>query len=212
MTTPRGIRNNNPGNIRRSNDKWQGLADEQPDSDFFMFKSAEWGIRALARTLITYYDKYDLNTVHQIIARFAPASENNTQAYIRAVCSAIGCTENDVLNIHDYAVLNPLIKSIIKHENGVQPYSDTIIDKGLALAGVVSPKTPLKMKGEKVSITGTSGAVVSSLAEPLSQAHQNLEPLAEVIDWVKYISLTLVLIGIGITIYTRLQDDQRRII
>ena len=59
MTTPnpRGIRNNNPGNIRRNGDPWQGLAKEQNDREFFTFKSAVYGIRALARLLITYQDK-----------------------------------------------------------------------------------------------------------------------------------------------------------
>lgn len=48
---PRGIRNNNPGNIRRSSDPWQGLAKEQIDREFFKFKSSVYGIRALARLL-----------------------------------------------------------------------------------------------------------------------------------------------------------------
>jgi seryl-tRNA synthetase len=57
--TPRGIRNNNPGNIRRNGDPWQGLAERQGDVEFFTFKTIPiYGIRALARTLIAYQDKH----------------------------------------------------------------------------------------------------------------------------------------------------------
>ena len=54
QTLPRGLRNNNPGNIRRSKDNWQGLAPEQTDPDFFQFTAPEWGYRALIKTLQTY--------------------------------------------------------------------------------------------------------------------------------------------------------------
>src|SRR3990167_2174428 len=89
-SVPRGIRNHNPGNLRRSKDPWQGLATSQTDPNFFQFKSAVWGIRALARTLITYQDKYRLSNVHDIILRWAPPMENNTGAYINAVCASMG--------------------------------------------------------------------------------------------------------------------------
>ena len=58
----RGIRNNNPGNIRHG-EKWEGLSDKQTDSSFCIFVSPEYGIRALAKVLLTYYKKYQLNTV-----------------------------------------------------------------------------------------------------------------------------------------------------
>ena len=80
----RGIRNNNPGNIEKSkNNKWQGMAESQPDKRFITFTSPEWGIRAIARILINYKDKYDLDTVKKIISRWAPPSENNTGAYVK---------------------------------------------------------------------------------------------------------------------------------
>ena len=75
----RGIRNNNPGNIRRSKDKWQGAAKEQPDKNFVTFTSPVWGIRAIARILIRYQDNYGCDTVAKHIARWAPPSENMRQ-------------------------------------------------------------------------------------------------------------------------------------
>ena len=66
--TPRGIRNNNPGNLRQGDD-WQGLADPQIDKEFCVFQSSLWGIRALARVLLNYQRKHQLHTVTQIISR-----------------------------------------------------------------------------------------------------------------------------------------------
>lgn len=96
MSTPRGLRNCNPLNIRLGSDKWQGMRAQQTDAEFCQFKAAEWGWRAAFRLLTrTYYNKYALHTMRTIIPRWAPASENNTQAYIAHVAqlSGIGADE-----------------------------------------------------------------------------------------------------------------------
>ena len=54
MSLPRGLRNNNPGNIRITKDKWQGLREKQEDKSFFQFTEMKWGYRALIRTLQNY--------------------------------------------------------------------------------------------------------------------------------------------------------------
>ena len=82
--TPRGIRNCNPLNIRKSKDQWKGLAEAQNDRAFVQFKSLEWGWRAAFYLLTrTYYHKYRLYTIRTIIRRWAPASENNTEWLFR---------------------------------------------------------------------------------------------------------------------------------
>lgn len=129
----RGLRNNNPGNIRRSNDKWQGLSPEQTDSEFFQFTDPVYGIRALARVLINYQNKHGLGTVAQIVNRWAPPSENNTGAYVRHVAGALGVDENEWLAM-DNATLKKLVAVIIQHENGSQPYPDTMLQRGIELA------------------------------------------------------------------------------
>ena len=87
---PRGIRNNNPLNIRRSKDKWQGLRTLQEDKEFFQFSEMKWGWRAAFVILCrTYYKKYGLKTISDIIYRWAPPKENNTAAYIRRVSDYI---------------------------------------------------------------------------------------------------------------------------
>ena len=88
---PRGIRNNNPLNIRRSGDKWQGLKTLQEDKEFFQFETIEWGWRAAFVILCkTYYGKYKLRTIRDIVSRWAPPKENNTEAYIRHVSDYTG--------------------------------------------------------------------------------------------------------------------------
>ena len=94
----RGIRNNNPLNIRRSKDKWQGLSTLQEDREFFQFVSMEYGWRAAFVILCrTYYGKYGLKTIRDIVSRWAPAKENNTEAYIRHVSDYTGISPNKVL-------------------------------------------------------------------------------------------------------------------
>ena len=91
MNEPRGIRNNNPLNIRRSKDKWQGLSTLQEDKEFFQFETIEWGWRAAFVILCrTYYGKYGLKTIRDIVSRWAPPKENNTEAYIRHVSDYTG--------------------------------------------------------------------------------------------------------------------------
>lgn len=84
----RGIRNNNPANIRHSISKWQGLRKEQTDRQFCQFVTMRYGIRALVITLRTYVIKYGLYHISEIICRFAPPNENETDKYIAFVAKA----------------------------------------------------------------------------------------------------------------------------
>ena len=97
----RGIRNNNPLNIRLSSDKWQGQVLPQRGSGegaFCQFYSIEWGWRAAFVILCrTYYGKYGLKTIRDLVSRWAPAKENNTEAYIRHVSDYTGIAPNKVL-------------------------------------------------------------------------------------------------------------------
>ena len=97
---PRGIRNNNPLNIRRSKDKWKGMAQVQTDSAFVQFESLEWGWRAAFCLLTrTYYHTYRLFTIRKIIQKWAPPNENNTQAYIANVSRLTGIGPDEPIGI-----------------------------------------------------------------------------------------------------------------
>lgn len=127
--TPRGIRLNNPGNIRHG-DQWRGLSAEQPDPAFCKFVAPVYGIRAMVKILQSYR-KRGRDTVAEIISAWAPTVENDTAAYIKSVCSRVGVGPNDPVEPG-----NPnLLKAIITHENGQQPYSDNTINDAIKLAG-----------------------------------------------------------------------------
>lgn len=129
----RGLRNNNPGNIRRSSEAWQGLSSEQSDDAFFSFVSPEYGIRAIARILTNYAENYDLNTVRGIISRWAPEHDDNpTETYIRNVSAALNVAPDAPINVQ--ISLPRLIPAIIKQENGLQPYSASTITRGISMA------------------------------------------------------------------------------
>lgn len=131
MGLPRGIRNNNPGNIRHG-DNWKGLAEDQEDYSFCTFITPEFGIRAMAIILLNYKKLYKLNTVRKIISRWAPKAENNTDAYISHVCTFLGVEADDIIEHHKQ--LLPLITAIIIHENGENPYSLEVIELGIKMA------------------------------------------------------------------------------
>lgn len=140
MTTalPRGIRNNNPGNIDWSAaNNWVGQKgkEEGPNGRFAVFTDAKYGIRALGKLLQTYYNKKGLVTVREIITRWAPATENNTDAYVKAVASRCGLgADEKIPNIKDPVVLGGLMKAIIKHENANYEYPESVFVQGLNLA------------------------------------------------------------------------------
>lgn len=125
----RGIRNNNPANIRRGCD-WMGLVGNQTDREFCQFVSMVWGVRALLVTLRTYVLKYHLHTVREIITRWAPPSDgNNTEKYIEFVEKAINVTDAPItLNLqpidfrkrYQYSdcILYRMAKAMCKMESG----------------------------------------------------------------------------------------------
>ena len=100
MSLPRGIRNHNPLNIRRSKDQWKGMAEVQTDRAFVQFKSLEYGWRAAFVLLMrTYYHTYRLYTIRAIISRWAPPNENNTKRYIENVSRFTGIGPDEPLGI-----------------------------------------------------------------------------------------------------------------
>ena len=95
---PRGLRNNNPLNIRKNQKThWLGQCDVSNDRDFVRFKSMPYGYRAAFKVLQNYYSLHKCLTLSQYIARWAPSNENNTKAYICSVSNKTGYTPHKVL-------------------------------------------------------------------------------------------------------------------
>ena len=128
MTTlPRGLRNCNPGNIRITKDKWQGLREVQTDKSFFQFIELRWGYRALMRTLQNYRKRHGCMTIADFINRWAPPSENNTGSYISRVCREMQVPNSYVPDVDDKNVMCAFAAAISQVENGVPAVMDDVV-------------------------------------------------------------------------------------
>lgn len=125
MATPRGIRNNNPLNIRIGN-TWLGEVPNPTDSDFEQFVSVRYGLRAAFYILRRYIRRYRRNTPAKIIRAWAPAIENNTQRYIEVVCKRSLIAPDEVIDYADKKTMVRLVKAMAFVECGVQLDNDVI--------------------------------------------------------------------------------------
>lgn len=123
----RGLRNNNPGNIKHnSKNNWQGKAPVQTDPTFVQFTAPAYGIRAIAATLLTYQKSHGLSSVRGLISRW---SETDQAPYIRNVAAAIGTGPDDAIDLRARPdLLRGIVVAIIRQENGQQPYSADVIN------------------------------------------------------------------------------------
>ncbi len=131
--TPRGIRNNNPGNIRLGQVVWQGESKAQPDPAFITFDEAVWGLRAIARILLSY-QRMGLDTVRKMVGRWAPSTENDTGAYVASVARGVGVDPDAVVDLRAPGYMVNMVQAIVLHENGEQPYDLGLIERAVALA------------------------------------------------------------------------------
>ena len=117
---PRGLRNCNPGNIRLGSGRWIGEIRPSRDEAFCQFRDMKHGYRALLRLLQNYRRKHGCQTIADMIQRWAPASENNTNAYIIDVCRQMQMPSSYVIDIEDKDSMCALAAAISRHENGVE--------------------------------------------------------------------------------------------
>ncbi|EPY9525375.1 structural protein [Proteus mirabilis] len=128
MTRPaRGERNNNPGNLRHG-EPWQGLSAQQTDPNFCQFVSTEYGIRAIYVLMRTYEKKYGLCSIREIINRYAPPKENNTEGYIQRVAKELNVSTEDCVSVSKKEVAIALATAIVGVELGYQPYSQKVFE------------------------------------------------------------------------------------
>jgi len=240
-TLPRGIRNNNPGNIERTNPRtpWQGLAPLADavarDERFEVFTDPRMGIRAIARTLITYQDKHDCNTVREHIGRWAPAKgrdqkgrayTQDSNSYASIVARAVGVGPDDAVDVQDYAVLFPMVRAMVRHENGsgesygrpAHWYSDADYTEALRRAGIVpaAPRPLRKSESAKAATVSagsavalgavgvadhvqTAATVAAALPDPdsLEPVQQAAQQVAPMAATGSWLSLVLILVIVG---------------
>ena len=124
---PRGIRNNNPLNIRIGN-VWIGEVDNPTDPDFEQFKSMVYGVRAGFVLLRRYIRHYHRPTIPQVIAAWAPASENNVTKYVETVCQLSGIAPDATLDYFNRDQMVALVDAMIYVECGQHINQQQIID------------------------------------------------------------------------------------
>lgn len=128
LRLPRGLRNCNPGNIRTTRDKWQGLRTVQEDPSFFQFVEMKWGYRALIKTLQNYRRRHGCKTIADFIRRWAPEVENNTSGYISRVCKEMQVPSTYVPNVNDKATMCAFAAAISQVENGVPAVMEDVVE------------------------------------------------------------------------------------
>lgn len=134
-----GYKGCNPLNVRASSDKWRGSIG-QSDNGYVIFSTPMDGIRAAATVIKNYGTKYGINTVRDIVSRYAPASENPTDDYIANVCKGTGYQPDEKLDTKNPEVLKKLVTAMMKQEIGDVPYSEETINEGVQRAlGNVTP-------------------------------------------------------------------------
>lgn len=129
---PRGIRNNNPLNIRIGN-VWLGEVRDPTDPDFEQFISMVYGVRAGFVLIRRYIRHYHRTTIPQVIAAWAPSNENNTTAYIDKVCQVSGIERDVQLKFEDEDQMIALVDAMILVECG-QHIQEKIIRDGYKFA------------------------------------------------------------------------------
>lgn len=191
-TTTLGLRLNNPGHIERG-DPWQGLAEVQSHPRFAEFTDPVWGLRAIARTLITYYDNRTasdgskIDTTMEIAERWAPASDNNpTEDYAAflartlSVNTGVPHNAHTKIDVYKPETMRSLMKGIVKFETGKMPYSEEQIDRALVLSGIIVPpapaaKDPALVASSAVAASTTLAALAGS-SDTILDAMQGFIP------------------------------------
>lgn len=132
-TLPRGLRNNNPLNIRINTDKFVGEVQPSQDKAFKQFDTMAHGYRAAFRVIRTYINNYKCDTIRKIISRWAPATENNTLAYVMTVSSRSGISPDALISASNREEMIRIVAAMSYVENGVEADMVEVLDGWEAL-------------------------------------------------------------------------------
>lgn len=136
-SSPRGIRNNNPGNLNFAGQA--GATKEGGENGrFAVFESMRDGISALYKQIQLYFSR-GVNTIESVVNKYAPADDNNNvQAYIKQLVGATGKQADEQLSGEDTETVFKLIRGIINHENGKGYVSDQDILSGIQVGSTAT--------------------------------------------------------------------------
>lgn len=225
-----GVRLNNPGNLEWGS-PWEGLVPREQSryyktgtgqqQRFCEFKDAASGIRAIARTLITYFDKRKardgsaIDTVAEVVERWAPSFENNTSAYANHVAKLMSVDPDQILDIKSYDVMYGLVTGIIAHENAGYAYPAEVVEEGLRRAGVVKKITqknnvPLTKETVAAGVAGAGSAagIIAPIIPDVAKAVTDHKADLASGDWKL---LVIGLVGVGLAVWVAYAQYKRRV-
>ena len=206
---------NNPGSIRplAGGQMWQGQigVTEKASGKFCVFEDMPHGVRAMIRLWRTYQQKRlakdgtEIDTVTDIVHRWAPPNENATSDYVNFVLKNTGIKRGTIVDSQDWEICLKLLRAFIIMEqgwlNGKCPVSDADLKAGMRLAGLKPPpkKDPVNVAGTG-AVAATAGVAVVEVAdvgEVVGVAERNL-PFIERIMQLENLPAIIALVGIGV--------------
>jgi hypothetical protein len=131
MTLPRGLRNNNPLNLRKTTTTWKDEVNNPQEASFESFRTLAAGLRAGIKNAKTQWNR-GKTTINTLVSVWAPPSENNTGAYVNTVAKAAGISKDKFIDWSDKNLVARIIHAMVIHENGA------IANKYLPLAAVLT--------------------------------------------------------------------------
>jgi hypothetical protein len=133
----RGVRNNNPCNVRRGPDRWRGQDWEQEDPDFVTFVAAVYGLRAAARVLYRYATRDRVTTLRGLSHRWAPASDgNDPEAYAAYLARLTSFDPDAYLDLANPLTIRRVLPAVVIAECGSDPYLPEEYEDAIRLAGI----------------------------------------------------------------------------
>jgi len=218
---PRGIRNNNPLNIRiNPANRWQGRVPlaENTDGTFEQFRTAMDGLRAAAVLMIAHYDRRGADTIHKLVSIWAPPNENDTVDYIETVEEATGLDRDAPIDLHDHGTIKPIMRAMIGVENGgQQPYTDAQLDEALRRAGVVPPPAPVAKTAAAdaaKTLIGGGGLALGSIATYAQQANDTGSAVAGLVATLRALGpiagWAALAVGVGVLAWIVVREIRKR--
>ena len=118
----RGLRNKNPGNVRltRPPTEWVGWVGPaaQTDPEFVQMREMWQGVRMALVVFRNYQSRYGLRTIGELVARWAPPSENDTASYVQHVAQRVGVAANVPIDLRNRDTAFDFLRAVFRHENG----------------------------------------------------------------------------------------------
>lgn len=226
---PRGLRLNNPGNIefqdkKRKFSPFEGASADQPDDRFVKFETIEDGLRAIAVTLITYQEKRKakdgskIDTLREIVERWAPAFENNVNAYVDHLDDYAILGEDGLWDARDSDEMRSVIEGITRHEQGITadkplPYDEATVNRAMQRAGIkIKPKPLSQSRTMKTAAGGAAATAVVNVIVENADAITPYVPLLEtVVSKAPWVIAAVAVAALAYIAYCRWDDHRRAV-